>query len=67
MEMVIDELETVMIKERLEQLRKKRKENRQVKKWTLENFKIERECNESIERFERLLRQREEALKKDGI
>lgn len=67
MEIVIDELETVIIKERLEQLRKKRKENRQVKKWTLENFNIERECNESIERFEKLLRQREEVLKKDGI
>lgn len=67
MELVINELETVMIKERLEQLRKKRKENRQVKKWTLENFNIERECNEAIERFETLLRQREEALKKDGV
>lgn len=67
MEIVINELETVIIKERLEQLRKKRKENRQVKRWTLENFNIERECNEAIERFERLLRQREEALKKDGI
>lgn len=67
MELVINELETVMIKERLEQLREKRKKNRQVKKWTLENFNIERECNEAIERFETLLRQREEALKKDGI
>ena len=67
MELVINELETVIIKERLEQLRKKRNENRQVKKWTLENFNIERECNEAIERFEKLLWQREESLKKDGI
>lgn len=67
MELVINELETVIIKERLEQLRKKRKENRQVKKWTLKNFEIERECNEAIERFEKLLRQREEALEKDGV
>lgn len=67
MEIKIDTLATVLLKEQLEKLRKKRKDNRQVKKWTEENFKIDKECSEQIERIEKILRQREEDTKADGV
>lgn len=67
MEIKIDTLKTVLLKEQLEKLRKKRKDNRQVKKWTEENFKIDKECSEQIERIEKILRQREEDTKADGV
>ncbi len=67
MEIKIDTLTTVLLKEQLEKLRKKRKDNRQVKKWTEENFKIDKECSERIERVEKILRQREEDTKADGV
>ena len=67
MEIKIDTLTTVLLKEQLEKLRKKRKDNRQVKKWTEENFKIDKECSEQIERIEKILRQREEDTKTDGV
>jgi molecular chaperone DnaK (HSP70) len=67
MEIKIDTLTTVLLKEQLEKLRKKRKDNRQVKKWTEENFKIDKECSEQIERIEKILRQREEDTKADGV
>jgi molecular chaperone DnaK (HSP70) len=67
MEIKIDTLTTVLLKEQLEKLRKKRKDNRQIKKWTEENFKIDKECSEQIERIEKILRQREEDTKADGV
>lgn len=67
MEIKIDTMATVLLKEQLEKLRKKRKDNRQVKKWTEENFKIDKECSEQIERIEKILRQREEDTKADGV